>query len=174
MVTHARRFIRNGIRNLLPAAVLLAGMAAAEEENSISDHVQLYLASGRGIVTLLGTENPSSATIVSTVDGMLENAKPVLVQYGKKHPQCAAQVAKIIEFYPQIATWTAAEIRSNIEGAAALPPAEGCYAGRDVIAHPSIVRALARPGIAANQRARLIREIKEGIEHMEEIGREFE
>lgn len=174
MVLHTKRFIRNGIR-FIPAVVLMAGIASAEEDvTNVSDHIQRYLASGQDIVTLLGTANPSSTAVVSTIDNMLEEAKPVLTFYSQKHTQCAAQVSKILELYPQIATWTAAEIRTKIEGAAALPPAEGCYPGRDVIAHPAIVRALARPGIAPDQKARLIREMKEAIKHMEEIGQEAE
>ena len=174
MISHARSFVQKGILSLIPAIVLTTGIASAEEEASVSDQVQFYLASGRAVVTLLGTDNPSSATVVSTIDGMLASAKPVITFYGQKHPQCADQMNAIIELFPKIATWSAAEIRSNIESAAALPQAVGCYAGRDVIAHPSIVRSLARPGIAANQKARLIREMNEGIEHMEEIGREVE
>ena len=79
----------------------------------------------------------------------------------------------MIELYPQIDTWTATEIRRNIETGASLPSARGCYAGRDVIAHPAITRAIARGGVTADNQARLRAEMAEAIEHMTEIRAEF-
>jgi hypothetical protein len=115
----------------------------------------------------------SPELIQSEITEMLENARYILPAWSEIHTQCTAQLAKVIELYPQIAVWTPQEIRQNIEGAIALPPAEGCYPGRDVVAHPAIVRALVAGGVVPEQRGRLLREMGEAIEHMEEIAAEF-
>lgn len=135
--------------------------------------IESYLQRAHLVVDELTLEQPNASAIVSNIDAMLEDAKPVVIAFGVKHGQCANQMDRVIELYPEIANWTAQEIRRNIEGAGMLPPAEGCYAARDIVAHPAIVRALSRSGIQSNQRQRLTNEMKEAIEHMEEIAAEF-
>ena len=133
------------------------------------EEIAAYLQSARAIVASLEANRPDSVEIAVSITAMLENAKPVLVAFSEKHTQCATQLSRVVELYDQIDSWTAQEIRRNIEGGGVLPPAEGCYPARDVVAHPAIVRALARLGIQPAQHSRLIREMSEAIEHMEGI-----
>lgn len=161
------------IRTALSASVvslLLSPLALAEAPKAEADQ---YLEKAQAVVADLTTDGPNADEIVQTITDMLELAKPVITHWGTLHSQCAAQLAKVIELYPEIDAWTPQEIRRNIETGASLPQARGCYAGRDVIAHPAITRALAREGITADIQARLRAEMAEAIEHMTEIRAEF-
>lgn len=134
-----------------------------------TEAIQHFLQDAHGVVAELQLDNPNAESIVTVITEMLEDAKLVVAAFGEKHTQCAAQLARIIELYPEIDVWPAQQIRRDIEGGRALPAAEGCYPARDVVAHPAIVRAFARIGISSSQRVRLVNEMNEAIEHMEEI-----
>ena len=161
-----RPVVTASILSLLFAPLSLAGEAPTAEADQ-------YLETANAVVASLNTDGPNAEEIVSSITDMLELAKPVITHWGVLHSQCAEQLAKVIELYPQIDTWTPAEIRRNIETGASLPSARGCYAGRDVIAHPAITRAIARDGITADNQARLRAEMAEAIEHMTNIRAEF-
>lgn len=156
---------------------LISGLTFSPSFAMASDvptaEIEHFLEGARAVVTELGLEAPNAESIVSTITGILADAKPVATAYGQKHAQCAEQLARLIELFPDIDTWSAQQIRRDIEAGAALPQAEGCYPARDIVAHPSIVRALARLGIQPSQRARLTREMNEAIEHMAEISEEL-
>lgn len=162
------------IRNVLSASLLsllvvplaLAGETPAEKADQ-------YLEKANAVVEALNTDGPDAEVIAETVTALLEDAKPVITHWATLHTQCAEQIAKVIELYPEIDAWTPQEIRRNIETGASLPQARGCYAGRDVIAHPAITRAIARSGITAENQVQLRREMAEAIEHMTEIKNEF-
>lgn len=151
---------------MLPSTLSIAADSQIEFER--------YLKNGQTVLSELKLENPNTDFIDSLITAMLEDAKPVLRAYGEKHAQCAEQLAKLIELFPEINTWSAQKIRSDIEAAAALPQAEGCYPARDIIAHPAIARAMARQGIPTGKGIRLIREMNEAIEHMQEIQTELQ
>jgi len=152
---------------------ILAAQAALAKSPEPRDSIEEFLRDGRAVVAELEKPTPNLDGIVVTISAMLESAKPVVVAYGEKHSQCAEQLAKMLELYPQIDTWTAQEIRRGIEAANALPAAEGCYPARDIVAHPAIVRALIRAGLQPEQTPRLIREMNEALEHMQEISNEL-
>ena len=151
---------------IVPILTSLFATAALAEPPTAA--VEAYMAGSQVIVAELNKSEPNVGTITTTITAMLEHAKPVVFAFGEKHTQCAEQLARMIELYPQIEIWSAAEIRRNIEAGSQLPRAEGCYAARDVVAHPAIVRAITRAGVLGQQ-ARLLREMNEAIEHMQEI-----
>lgn len=132
--------------------------------------IEKYLEKGRLVLNQLALGNPDSAIIDDEITAMLELTKPVLQAYGEVRPQCQEQLAVVSELLPEINTWEPLEIRRRIEAAQGLPQAQGCYPARDVVAHPAIVRAMVRRGIEPAQQVRLVREMDEAIEHMEEIG----
>jgi hypothetical protein len=162
----------HSIRTLARATVLLIcpSLAFADGQDAKAA-AQSYLTHGQAIVDTVSSDTPDYPGALIQIDQMLEDAKPVAQAFASLHSQCADQVAKMIELYPQINTWTAIEIRRNIEAGDALPPADGCYAVRDIVAHPAITRALIRAGNPQPQR--LLREMAEGIEHMQEIAGEL-
>lgn len=155
-------------KNALGLTLLLSAAPSAVAA-TLAQNIDSYLDRARGVVTELAQPTPSDTAIVESIDVMLNLAREVLQAYGVAHPQCATQLARVLELYPEIEAWTAQEIRMNIEVGRALPQGSGCYPARDIIAHPSIVRALARSGISATPAARLTAEMNEAIEHMEEI-----
>lgn len=162
------------IRTVLSASLLsllVAPLALADE--TPADKADQYLEKANAVVEALNTDGPNAEEIALTITALLEDAKPVITHWATLHTQCTEQLAKVIELYPMIDAWTPQEIRRNIESGAALPSARGCYAGRDVIAHPAITRAIARTGITAENQAQLRREMAEAIEHMTEIKAEF-
>lgn len=138
-----------------------------------TESITRYLAAAHAIVADLGHDAPNAQSIAASITDMLNDAKPVVTAYADRHTQCTAQLQRVLALYPEIDSWTGPQIRRDIEGGAALPPAEGCYPARDIIAHPAIVRAFARLGIQPEQRARLIREMNEAIEHMDDISIEL-
>ncbi|MBC7765763.1 MAG: hypothetical protein H7Y41_04680, partial [Hyphomonadaceae bacterium] len=97
------------------AAAAISSIARADAP---TQEIGDFLAKGQAIVVSLEDGSADSAVIVSEIDAMLELAKPVVTAYGEVHTQCAAQLARVIELYPEIAVWTPQEIRQNIEGAA--------------------------------------------------------
>jgi|GEM_PF-1658281 len=161
------------ITGLVFTVFSVSNIAWALENPTAKKHAEEFLARAALFQEEIQKATPSSELIQNEITEMLESARQILPAWAEVHTQCAAQLAKVVELYPQIDVWTPQEIRRNIEGAIALPPAEGCYPGRDVVAHPAIVRALVRSGSIGEQRSRLAREMDEAIEHMEEIAAEF-
>lgn len=161
-----RTVLSASIVSLLVAPLALAGDSPAEKADA-------YIEKANAVVEALNTDGPDAEAIVLKITDLLEDAKTAITHWGTLHTQCVEQLAKVIELYPEIDTWTPQEIRRNIETGASLPQARGCYAGRDVVAHPAIVRAIARTGITAENQARLRAEMAEAIEHMTEIRAEF-
>jgi hypothetical protein len=160
--------------SLTPAALAVFGLYAGPgRADAPTAAIDRYLAHAEAIVDSLRQGNPDSAAIDASITTMLDEAQPVVTAYGELHTQCVQQLNQLLELYPQIETWTAQEIRRNIEAGQALPAAEGCYPARDVVAHPAIVRTFARAGIDATQHTRLLREMNEAVEHMEEIAAEL-
>ncbi len=160
------------IRFAVQASTTLLSVFAASSIASAEvpmDEMTRYLANAQAIVDQLQSDGPDSTLVADAVTEMLELAKPVLIAFGERHTQCIAQLAKVVELYPEIDQWSAPDIRRNIEAAGSLPRASGCYPARDVIAHPAIVRAFARLGLQTSDRQGLLAEINEGIEHMQEI-----
>lgn len=158
-------------RNVLSGLALcgVASIANNAFAGDARDAADAFLTRADQVLAELQKADPSEQFVTSTIDAMLDDAAPVVTSYGELHTQCAAQLAKVIELYPQINLWTAQEIRRNIEGAQALPQADGCYPARDIVAHPAIVRVLSRTEITAASAPRLVREMNEAVEHMEEI-----
>jgi hypothetical protein len=156
---------------VLSTFALLSPSLALADNGDAKAAAQSYLQGGQGIVDTLNSAAPDYAAVLTGIDQMLENAKPVARAFAVLHPQCADQIAALIDLYPQINTWTALQIRNQIEIGDALPAADGCYAARDIVAHPAITRALIRAGNP--QPRRLLREMNEGIEHMQEIAGEL-
>lgn len=156
------------LRKLTAATALLWSFGSATAETT-DETINRYLITARAVVSELSTNNVSPDFVMESIDSLLEDAKPVLLAFAAKHTQCVAQLNRLIELYPEINVWTPLQIRENIEGAAALPRGRGCYPARDTVAHPAIVRALARAGIAPEIQPRLIAEMNEAIGHMEEI-----
>ncbi|MGE0174180.1 MAG: hypothetical protein AB7T49_15390 [Oligoflexales bacterium] len=163
---------------LVKKSVLVASMSLLGSASSFagtpSESIDEFIAKGNSVLEQLDQESPSSDTIVTTINEMLESAKPVLVAYGEKNPECKAQLDKVIELYPEIDTWTAKEIKKNIEGGKVLPEGpKTCYPPRDIIAHPAIVRATVRDGLENAKIQKLKKEMEEAIEHAEEIASEL-
>lgn len=151
--------------------LLLTPTAFADQ--TPQEAARAYLESAHTVLDEVQKTAADANLVIAEIDALLENAKPVITAWAGTHTQCAEQVAKVIELYPEINVWTPTEIRQKIEGGQALPAAEGCYAGRDVVAHPAITRALVRTGITAQSVTRLTREMNEAVEHMEEIATEI-
>ena len=156
-------------RRLLTVSFLLALASSPAAASTLEESIDAYLAAADDVGASLRSTNPDESLIVSKIDTMLTEAIPVLQAFSTVHIQCAEQLNKVIELYPEIATWSALQIRNNIEGAAALPRARGCYPARDVVAHPAIVRANARSAIALPQREGLLAELNEAVEHMTQL-----
>lgn len=136
----------------------------------VLESVEQYLENGRAVLNQLAREHPDAAKIEVDISVMIELTKPVLEAYAGLKPQCQQQLEKVLELLPEIDTWEPQEIRRQIEAAQGLPPAQGCYAARDIVAHPAIVRAIVRRGGSGpTQQMRLAREMDEAMEHMEEI-----
>lgn len=146
--------------------ICISQIALADNARSSAD---AFLQNSDFVLAELGNANPSEENISAYIDEMLHHAIPVIRAYSEQHPQCETQLNKVIELYPEINVWTPQEIRRNIEGAQALPAAEGCYPARDIVAHPAIVRALSRTEITEALNFRITRELQEAVEHMEEI-----
>jgi hypothetical protein len=158
----------NRIRSFaLGSFVLLCPTLALADNDAAKAAAQSYLQEGQAIVDNFNSAAPDYSAALTGLDQMLENAKPVAQAFATLHPQCADQIAAMLDLYPQINTWSAVEIRRQIEAGDGLPPADGCYAARDIVAHPAITRALIRAG--SPKPSRLVREMGEGIEHMQEI-----
>ena len=136
--------------------------------------IEHYLEKGRTVLNQLALGSPDTVLIQDEITLMLELTKPVLTAYGQVRPQCQEQLAMISDLLPEINSWEPLEIRRRIEAAQGLPQAQGCYPARDVVAHPAIVRAIVRRGIDPSQQVRLVREMNEAVEHMEEIGGIFQ
>ena len=151
-----------------PVDAAAASGPAEGTDLTTADHIASYLANSQTIVDQIKSTSFDSQVIVSSIDSMLNEVSPVLQAYSAVFPLCKEQLDKVIELLPQIETWTAQEIRTNIEAGKALPATNGnCYPARDVVAHPAIVRALVKTGGASA--TRLLREINEAIEHMTDI-----
>lgn len=131
--------------------------------------MERYLETGRDVLNELARGAPDSAKIEADISAMIDLTKPVLAAYSELKPQCQQQLDKVIELLPEIELWSPQEIRHQIEAAQGLPQAQGCYAARDIVAHPAIVRAFVRQGFDSSQQVRLAHEMDEAIEHMEEI-----
>jgi hypothetical protein len=131
--------------------------------------IEKFLDGAQTVITELELEAPNADTVVTIITAILNHAKPVVSAYSEQHLQCTDQLRRMVELYPEIETWSSQQIRRDIEGGAALPQAQGCYPARDIVAHPAIVRAVSRNGIPPAQKPRLIREMNEAIEHMEQI-----
>ncbi len=153
--------------SLLPLTTAQASTASLEAA------MDSYLNGANSIVVDLQQPDSNPEWVVSTITQMLDEARPVVTTFGQKYLQCEQQLAAMLDLYPQIDTWTPLQIRQNIERGTALPSASGCYAARDIIAHPAIVRAIAREGIAEASKRRLLQEMDEAIEHMEALRIEF-
>lgn len=159
------------MRTLILSLALAASPAlAGTPKQAAAD----YLEKARTVAAALDEVTPDATLIADTITALLEDAKPVVAEYGVLHAQCAEQLAALIALYPDIDTWSPSRIRRDVEVGQALPQAQGCYPARDVVAHPAIVRAYARSGITPDLRARVKRELDEAIEHMEEIAAELE
>jgi hypothetical protein len=151
---------------LLAGLTVTSSLARAEVPSAA---IESYLRGAQSVVAELRQEQPNAEMIATAITAILEDAKAISSAYAAKHTQCAEQIAEMINLYPAIDSWQAQQIRRDIEAATALPSAEGCYPARDIVAHPAIVRAIARQGIQAAQRSRLAHEMAEAIEHAEEI-----
>lgn len=150
-------------------AALVSGYATLGFGATPAETAAKYLADAQAIVETLNTTTPDVQLIDANVTAMIDQIDPVIAAFSQMNSQCTEQLTQMLALRPEVNVWTAQEIRRNIEAGASLPKAEGCYAARDVVAHPAIVRALARAGIQDGQQTRLLREISEAIEHMEEI-----
>lgn len=150
------------------AAVLSMAFAplAVADDHDAATGAAAFLAAADTVVAEIAAATPDVAFIDVTITSMLASAQPVISAFGVKYTQCAEQLAKVIALYPDINVWTPQEIRTKIEAGQALPPAQGCYPARDIVAHPAITRALVRPGFDPALRPRLGREMNEAIEHM--------
>lgn len=153
----------------LSSILFLFAMSTPAAANSAREAAENYLNGARAVVTELNQEQPRGEWIASKITEILDYAKPVTQAFANMHSQCKEQLDQLLLLYPTIESWSALEIRRNIEAGLALPAAEGCYPARDIIAHPAIVRSIAINGIQESQKTRLIREMDEAIEHMEEI-----
>jgi predicted outer membrane protein len=160
-------------RSCWVASFSLFASASAFAETP-KEAIENFIAKGQSVMEELDQEAPSAEAIETSINEMLESAKPVLVAYSEKNAGCKEQLDKIIELYPEIDTMTPKEIKKNIEGGAALPEGgDECYAARDIIAHPAIVRATVRLGMENAKVAKLKKEMEEALEHAEEIGAEL-
>ena len=96
------------------------GMLSGGERGRL--HLAKTLIKGGNVLLL---DEPSNDLDVETLraleDALLEFAKPVVTEFGSLHSQCAAQIQKVIELYPEIAVWSPEQIRRDIEGAQAGP-----------------------------------------------------
>jgi hypothetical protein len=141
------------------SAVLLSPSLAFGEVPT--EAIEKFLDGAQTVITELELDAPNAETIVTIITAILNHAKPVALAYSSQHQQCAEQLERMIELYPEIDAWRAQQIRRDIERGAALPQAEGCYPARDIVAHPAIVRAVSRSGIPPAQKPRLIRKMNE-------------
>jgi hypothetical protein len=143
--------------------------SASYAQSDVFQAVDDYLSNGRLVLNELARGKPEANAIEQGIDNMLQLAIPVIGAFASVKPQCQKQLDRMIELFPEIDQWSAQDIRLKIEAAQGLPAAEGCYAARDVVAHPAIVRALVRKGFSPDQQLRLVREMDEAMEHMEEL-----
>lgn len=133
-----------------------------------------YLATGQSVIEHIQQDVVDLAQVELGINDMLEQTKAVLPAYAAQHQQCAQQLARLLELFPELEVWTAREIRQNIERGTVLPPAEGCYPGRDIVAHPAIVRRVLRDqGVRPELKPRLVAELDEAIEHMSAIAQDL-
>ncbi len=160
------------MKSLFGILLLTLSPSVLAQNTELSEATALYLQEAKAVVDKLPTPEKNQE-IVAHIDALLEAAKPVVTAFGQRHGQCQEQLEVLLNLYPQIASWSAAEIRQNIEVGKALPAARGCYAARDVIAHPAIVRVYARQAYDIEKAPGLIEEMQEAIEHMEELEREL-
>lgn len=153
----------------LIAVILFGAKSLLAIADAPHQSIQNYLNLGQQVIAELNQRTPNADTIIENITQMLEEAKPAVAAFANKNTQCKEQLTHMLNLYPEIDRWSAQEIRRNIEAARSLPQAEGCYAARDIVAHPAIVRAIARTNLSSVPSHRLIHEIDEAIEHMQEI-----
>ncbi|MCX6125741.1 MAG: hypothetical protein NTV34_13495 [Proteobacteria bacterium] len=150
-------------------ALALSNASFGTDRATAHQSADAFLQKAAAVSSELHQENPNENAIIESITAMLEDAIPVIHAFAAMNPQCAEQLNRVIQLYPEISGWTAREIRLNIEAAQALPAAEGCYPARDIVAHPAIVRAMSRAEITAAVAAKQSRELAEAIEHMTAI-----
>ena len=150
-------------------SLTLSGASFGSTPSTARESADAFLQKATEVSSELQRDNPNESAIIDNITAMLEDAIPVIHAFAAMNPQCAEQLNRVIELYPNINSWTAREIRLNIEAAQALPAAEGCYPARDIVAHPAIVRVLSRAEITSAVSVKLSRELAEAIEHMTEI-----
>ncbi len=158
----------------LTLAGLLTSQKLFAADAPLAESIRSYLVLAESVLSQLEAEGGGDAPlIVNTIDALLDEAKPVVLAYGAKYTQCSEQLTALVNLYPSLAQWSAQEIRQNVEVGKALPSAKGCYPARDIVAHPAIVRVLAREGLDPEKSKELIEEMREAVEHMEEIGQDL-
>jgi hypothetical protein len=122
----------------------LIGWAPQVLANDLQVVMDEYLAAAHTALFALSDAETDLKVVNDNIGIMLEKAKPVLIAFAGKNPDCAEQMKRLEELYVQLDIWTAKEIGINIDVGLALPKASGCQKGRSIVARPAMAAAIIR------------------------------
>ncbi|OUR97407.1 hypothetical protein A9Q84_13865 [Halobacteriovorax marinus] len=152
-------------------ALSLLFSCSSTTKNSNSDLNKLVSEYESSAKTLLENNNQKSRknTIIKNANDLIAKAKPILIAFKNKNPQCSELLTAIMNSDKKMGLLTLEQIEEQYHEGSALPKADDlCFEAKELIVHPATVIVISKNyKLSKDQRTQINDEIEEVLGHLD-------
>jgi hypothetical protein len=159
------------VKSIISILILTLGVSCASTKKQsnvdLNKLVSEYEVSAKVLLSN-NRKKKSKKTMIKSANDLISKAKPILVEFSARNPQCKELLDVIIKSDVKMGNLSLHEIEDQFHEGSALPEADDlCFEAKELIVHPATVIVISKKyKLKKGQRVQINDEIAEVLGHL--------